>query len=347
MSGAPAPLSGSSRPLTELYDVALLDLDGVVYIGPDPVTGAPQHLERAVAGGMRIGYITNNASRTPDSVAQHLRSFGIPVTGEDVVTSAQAVAELLAKEFPAGSPVLVVGGEGLHDALEEHGMLLVRGSADRPVAVVQGFAPDVSWRMLSEGAYAINAGAKWFASNLDLTIPTQYGRAPGNGALVKAVREAVDVDPVVAGKPAPPLLRTSIERLRAERPLMVGDRLDTDVAGAYAVGIPSLWVGTGVNSPADLVDAPPEQRPTYVGPGLGALTETHPEVDSDGGRYRCRGWETVVENGTVRLSGQGIPYDGLRAVLVAAWAADEQDDERVDASEALTALGFRSGPRKS
>jgi glycerol-1-phosphatase len=326
--------------LTEVYDVALLDLDGVVYVGPDAVPGAPEQLRKAAEAGLRIGYITNNASRTPAAVAEHLRTFGLPARTEDVVTSAQAVARLVASEFPPGSPVLIVGGEGLRDGLAEQGLALVHSSADQPVAVVQGFAPDVDWRMLAEGAFAINAGAKWFASNLDLTLPTPSGRAPGNGALVKAVREAVDVDPVVAGKPAPPLLRTSIERLHAERPLMVGDRLDTDIAGAYAVDIPSLWVATGVDRPSDLVNAPADQRPTYIGPGLSALAEPHPAVTGTGGTYRCGGWEAVLSEGSVRLSGDGDRYDGLRALLTAAWSADHGAGGVVDATESLARLGF-------
>lgn len=320
--------------------MALLDLDGVVYVGQDAVPGAPEQLRKAVDAGLRIGYITNNASRTPDVVAEHLRSFGLNARTEDVVTSAQAVAQLVASEFPPGSPVLIVGGEGLRAGLEEYGLSLVRSSADKPVAVVQGFAPDVDWRMLAEGAFAINAGAKWFASNLDLTLPTASGRAPGNGALVKAVREAVEVDPVVAGKPAPPLLRTSIERLHAERPLMVGDRLDTDIAGAHVVDIPSLWVGTGVNAPADLVNAPPDQRPTYIGSGLSALAEPHPEVSESTGTYRCGGWQASLTDGGVRLSGDGEQYDGLRALLAAAWSAGNNADDAVDASESLARLGF-------
>jgi glycerol-1-phosphatase len=338
-STPPRPLSACEQPLTDAYDVALLDLDGVVYVGPEAVPGAPERLRRAAAAGMRIGYITNNASRTPDAVAEHLRSFGLPARTEDVVTSAQAVSRLVAAEFPPGSPVLVVGGEGLHEGLVEAGLTLVDSADDKPVAVVQGFAPDVSWTRLAEGAHAINAGAKWFASNLDLTLPTARGRAPGNGALVRALREAVDADPVVAGKPEPPLLLTSIERLKADRPLMVGDRLDTDIAGAYNVGIPSLWVATGVNTAADLVTAPVEQRPTYVAPGLDALSEPQPGVESADNAYRCGGWRAAVEGGVVRLTGAGERYDGLRALLAAAWAAADAGDPP-DATEALATAGM-------
>jgi hypothetical protein len=237
------------------------------------------------------------------------------------------VAKLIASDFPTGSPVLVVGGEGLHAALEEYGLRLVRSSDADPVAVVQGFHPDVNWTMLADGAHAINAGARWYASNLDLTIPTAAGKAPGNGALVQAVRVAVAVDPVVAGKPEPPLLETSIERLSAQRPLMVGDRLDSDIEGANAVGIASLWVATGVNDAHDLAVAPRKQRPTYVAANLGALAESQPGVGVAGRKHTCEGWTAEVVDGAVRMTGEGKPYDGLRAILSATWQAMDGSSE--------------------
>jgi glycerol-1-phosphatase len=321
---APAPLSRCDEPLASRYDVALLDLDGVVYVGPDPVPDAPENLRKAAQEGMRIGYITNNASRPASVVAEHLASFGLDVIADDVVTSAQAAAKLIAAEFPEGSPVLVVGGEGLYVALEEYGLTPVRSSDANPVAVVQGFHPDVNWVMLADGAHAINEGARWYATNLDLTIPTAGGKAPGNGTLVQAVRAAVEVDPVVAGKPEPPLLETSIERLEAERPLMIGDRLDSDIAGAHAVGIASLWVATGVNDAHDLAVAPKNQRPTYIAADLGALAETQPGVEVAGSKHSCEGWTAEVVEGVVTMTGEGKPYDGMRAILSATWQAMDE-----------------------
>jgi glycerol 3-phosphatase-2 len=175
--------------------------------------------------------------------------------------------------------------------------------------------------MLADGAHAINGGARWYATNLDLTIPTAGGKAPGNGTLVQAVRAAVEVDPVVAGKPEPPLLETSIERLEAERPLMIGDRLDSDIAGAHAVGIASLWVATGVNDAHDLAVAPKNQRPTYIAAGLGALAEAQPGVEVAGSKHSCEGWTAEVVDGVVTVTGKGKPYDGLRAILSATWQA--------------------------
>jgi HAD superfamily hydrolase (TIGR01450 family) len=321
---APTPLSACDEPLASRYDVALLDLDGVVYVGPDPVPDAPENLRKAAQEGMRIGYITNNASRPASVVAEHLASFGLDVLAGDVVTSAQAAAKLIAAEFPEGSPVLVVGGEGLYSALEEYRLTPVRSSDANPVAVVQGFHPDVNWVMLADGAHAINAGARWYATNLDLTIPTAGGKAPGNGTLVQAVRAAVEVDPVVAGKPEPPLLETSIERLEAERPLMIGDRLDSDIAGAHAVGIASLWVATGVNDAHDLAVAPKNQRPTYISADLGALAEAQPGVEVAGNKHSCEGWTAEVVDGVVTMTGEGKPFDGLRAILSATWQAMDE-----------------------
>ncbi|GAA1616747.1 MULTISPECIES: HAD-IIA family hydrolase [Kribbella] len=341
---APEPLSACDEPLASRYDVALLDLDGVVYVGPDPVPDAPENLRKAAKEGMRIGFITNNASRPAATVAEHLASFGLDVIADDVVTSAQAAAKLVANEFPKGSPVLVVGGEGLFVALEEYGLTPVRSSDGRPVAVVQGFDPDVNWVMLADGAHAINEGAKWFATNMDETIPTAAGKAPGNGTLVQAVRAAVEVDPVVAGKPEPPLLETSIERLEAKRPLMIGDRLDSDIEGAHNVGIASLWVATGVHDAYDLARAPKNQRPTYVAAGLGALAEKQPGVKVEGGRHTCAGWTAEVVNNAVTVKGEGEPYDGLRAILSAVWAAVDAPAEPAKPAKA-TARGRRPRPK--
>ncbi|WP_405060896.1 HAD-IIA family hydrolase [Kribbella sp. NBC_01505] len=342
---APAPLSECDEPLASRYDVALLDLDGVVYVGPDPVPEAPDHLRKAAKEGMRIGYITNNASRPARVVAEHLASFGLDVIADDVVTSAQAAAKLIASEYPKGSPVLVIGGEGLYAALEEYGLTPVRSSDARPVAVVQGFHPDVNWVMLADGAHAINEGAKWFATNLDLTIPTAGGMAPGNGTLVQAVRAAVEVDPVIAGKPAPPLLETSIERLKAKKPLMIGDRLDSDIAGAHAVGIASLWVATGVHDAHDLARAPKNERPTYIAPDLAALAQKQPGVTVDGSKHTCVGWTAEVVNGAVAIKGEGEPYDGLRAILSAVWTATDEPKAPAKTAKSATRSSRRPLPK--
>ncbi len=214
---------------------------------------------------MRLAYVTNNALRTPDAVAAHLTELGIPAQAGDVITSAQAVARLIADQVPQGSRVLVVGGEGLRVALRERGLVPVESADDDPAAVVQGYGgPELPWGRFAEASYAVARGVPWFASNTDLTIPSGRGIAPGNGAAVEVVRIATGAEPQVAGKPLPPMHRETILRTGAERPLVVGDRLDTDIEGAFNGGVDSLLVLTGVTDGAQLLSAPPHHRPTYV-----------------------------------------------------------------------------------
>jgi len=313
---------GCADPLDTAYDVALLDLDGVVYLGGTAIPGAAESLRKAQAAGMRLAYVTNNAFRTPAAIAALLTSFGAPATVQDVVTSAQAAARLLAERLPAGAPVLVVGGNGLRMALRERGLRPVSTAMDRPQAVVQGYSPDVSYSMLAEGGLAVAAGALFFASNGDLTLPGPRGSQPGNGALIQVIATATGVQPVVAGKPEPPLHQESVLRTGAKHPLVVGDRLDTDIEGAHRVGADSLLVLTGVTSPAEAVLAPPSQRPTYLAEDLAGLLEPHPEVKSADGTLRCGGWTVRRTRDQLELSGDGERIDGLRALCAAAWATE-------------------------
>ncbi len=283
-------LRGSADPLDTAYDVALLDLDGVVYLGGTAIPGAAQALRKAGSAGMRLAYVTNNAFRTPSAVAALLTSFGAPATAADVVTSAQAAARLLAERLPAGAPVLVIGGTGLRMAVRERGLRPVSTAAARPQAVVQGYSPDVGYSLLAEGGLAVAAGALFVATNGDLTLPSRRGAQPGNGSLVQVIATATGVQPLVAGKPEPPLHRESVLRTDAKHPLVVGDRLDTDIEGAHRVGADSLLVLTGVTDPAGAVLAPRSQRPTYLAEDLAGLLEPHPEVTSQDGAFGCGGW---------------------------------------------------------
>jgi HAD superfamily hydrolase (TIGR01450 family) len=317
----PPPLTtGSSAPLAQRHDTALLDLDGVVYVGDAAVPGAAEALAAAAQRGMRLAYVTNNASRTPEAVADHLRRLGVPATADDVVTSAQAAAREVAARVPAGGKVLVVGGEGLRAALREHGLSPVETADDAPAAVVQGFSPDVGWALLTEGTLAVATGIPWVASNLDRTIPTARGRAPGNGTLVDVIATATGRRPdVVAGKPQLPLHREAILRSGARDPLVVGDRLDTDIEGANRGGAVSLLVLTGVSGVTELLGAPEARRPTFVALDLRGLLEPHPPVTNVEGGWRCRGWTAHVREGVLALAGKGGADDALRAACVAMW----------------------------
>lgn len=328
--------SGSEQPLDTVYDTALLDLDGVVYAGGDAIAHAVDSLAAARSGGMRLAYVTNNAARTPQTVAEHLGRLGVPADAEDVITSAQAVARLIADQVPAGSKVLAVGGEGLFVALRERGLQPVESADEAPAAAVQGYGPELRWSQLAEMAYAVNAGVPWFASNTDLTIPTARGVAPGNGAAVEAVRIATGREPRVAGKPLPPMHRETVLRTGARRPLVVGDRLDTDIEGANASEVDSLLVLTGITTPAALVAAPPHHRPTYVAADLRGLLAPQPPVGWDGSRAHCGGW---TADSALGLTGSGDPLDGLRALCCAAWTRTDAD-AHLDASKALAHLGL-------
>jgi glycerol 3-phosphatase-2 len=188
-AGPPSP-RGSADPLDHAYDVALLDLDGVVYLGGTAIPGAAEALRKASEAGQRLAYVTNNAFRTPAAVAALLTSLGVPARSQDVVTSAQAAARLLAERLPAGAPVLVVGGSGLRMALRERGLRPVSTAADKPQAVVQGYGPGIDYALLAEGGLAVSAGALFVASNGDLTIPSRRGRQPGNGSLIQVIATA-------------------------------------------------------------------------------------------------------------------------------------------------------------
>lgn len=324
-----APTLRASEPPAGRYDVALLDLDGVVYVGLHAVAHAAAALSGAEELGMRRAYVTNNAARTPETVAAHLRELGIPAQSAEVITSAQAAARVVAGLVPPGAAVLVVGGAGLDAALGEYGLRPVRSLDDDPAAVVQGFSPDVGWALLTEGALGVTRGLPWVASNLDLTVPTPRGRAPGNGALVGVIRATTGAEPLVAGKPELPLHEEATRRSGARIPLVVGDRLDTDIEGAVRAGTDSLLVFTGVTGIPELLRAEAHERPTYLGLDLRALLEPHPDVAPAPRGWVCEGWCIAVRDGSAEVISSGAdPLDGLRALAAAAWSARDCDESK-------------------
>mgnify|MGYP001335313835 FL=1 len=316
-------LLSCDRPLAGAYDLALVDLDGVAYKGPEPIPHASASLVAARDAGMDLVFVTNNASREPESVAEQLTGLGIPTASADVMTAAQAAAALLAERLAPGAAVLVVGGAGLVTAVLAAGLRVVTSADDAPEAVVQGFAPQVGWAQLAEAAYAVQRGAWFVASNLDLTLPNERGMAPGNGALVGVVRTATGVVPVSAGKPEPTLFQLAVARRGARRPLVVGDRLDTDLAGARAAGYPGLHVLTGVSSARDAVLAVPVERPSYLGTDLRALLEAHAAPVPDDGWWTCGGHAARVLDGRLELDDRAgtTSIDRARVACAAAWAA--------------------------
>jgi glycerol-1-phosphatase len=256
-------------------------------------------------------------------VADLLTSMAVPAAPEDVVTSAQAAARLLAEKLPVGAKVLVIGGTGLRLALRERGLVPVSTAAAKPQAVVQGYAPSISYSAIAEGGLAVADGALFVATNADSTLPGPYGVQPGNGSLVQVIAHATGAEPLVAGKPEPPLHHESVIRTGARHPLVVGDRLDTDIEGAHRVGADSLLVLTGVTRPLGLVTAAPHQRPTYVAADLAALLTSYlaPERREQG--YQCAGWTASRDGQRLSLTGDGDPIAGLRALCAAAWSSPE------------------------
>jgi glycerol-1-phosphatase len=312
-------LKASEGPLSGAYDVAVLDLDGVVYVGKNAVPGAPAALAAANRAGMHLAFVTNNAARTPEQVAAQLSGLGVVADPHDVVTSAQAAARLVRELVPAGSRVFVIGGDGLCAALEERGFVPTAEPGDDVAAVVQGYGPQMPWSQVIKGAILVRSGLPWVASNTDLTMPTDAGIGPGNGTLVRLVADFAGREPQVAGKPEAALFEETIDRVGGSRPLVIGDRLDTDIEGATNLGWDSLLVLTGVTGLAELAGAPPQLRPTYLGPGLETLAESHGVPMAGGDRYELGGWRGAVDAGALLVEGSGTPGDWWRVAAVTAW----------------------------
>lgn len=307
--------------LIESFDAVLSDLDGVVYAGPHAIPGAVESLKKLETVGVGLGYVTNNASRTPAQVAAHLRELGAPAEDHQVVSSSQAAGELLASMLPAGAHVLITGSAALAHEIELVGLKPVHSAAESPVAVVQGFNPEIGWKELAEASYVVAGGAQWFATNTDMSIPQARGMAPGNGTLVAAVAAATGKYPLVAGKPEAPLFHAAAKRLMADRPLVVGDRLDTDILGGNRAGYATAAVLTGVDTRQTILAARTDERPTYLLTDLTELYEPYPEVTNDSGTFRCGAASATAGDGKVTVLGSEDDLDAWRAACAAWWAA--------------------------
>lgn len=268
----------------------LCDLDGVVYRGEVACPGAIVALLAAQAAGVRVLFMTNNASRTPEEVAAQITGLGLPTDPSQVFTASQVAARVLADRRASGElvlgktqVVLALGGEGVGAALTDVGLPwrsptqlrtgVAAGSGETVGVVVQGYGQDVGVRDLSEAAYALAAGASWIATNDDATLPTPRGLAVGNGSLVAAVARATDKAPEVVGKPYSPAYEQAIAALGLpiQDCLMIGDRLDTDIAGAAAIGLTSALVLTGVSTREEAQAQPEQTRPDHIAATIGDL----------------------------------------------------------------------------
>jgi HAD superfamily hydrolase (TIGR01450 family) len=322
------PSKSRATPLND-RDALLLDLDGVVYAGPRAIPHAVDSISRA-AEHARVGYITNNASRTDEQVAEHLRELGLQVAAADVVTSPQAAVRVLATLVPPGARILVVGGDGIVEELARAGFEVTRSADDNPAAVIQGFAPHVGWEHLAEASFALHTGIPWVATNTDWTIPVARGIAPGNGTLVSAVHLAVGRLPVFAGKPEAAIFEVATERFAARNPLVVGDRLDTDIMGGKRAGLATALVLTGIDRAKQVLAAPATMQPDYILGDLRELFMPYPDVtstvDADGVRTVEVGQAVVrMKKHVVRVARAGSDeLNLLRAAATAIYASGLQ-----------------------
>lgn len=263
--------------LVDGYDVILLDLDGVLFRGGRPIEGAGATVERLRSLGKAVAFVTNNASRTPAQVVAQLASVGVVARPEEIETSARTAAGVLAAR--GIRRVFAIGQDGILDALADVGISAVALDG-RPEVVVVGLDRAITYAKLRDAGLAVQRGAPLVATNGDTTFPAEDGLWPGAGALLAAIVATTGATPEVLGKPSPAIFRSALARAGGGRPLVVGDRLDTDIAGALALGWESLLVRTGVHGPADLTEDGP--RPTFVADDVRALCDERVVVERIG-----------------------------------------------------------------
>lgn len=331
-------LKSTNQPLSEAYKLALLDLDGVVYRGKNPVDHAAQNIHKAEGLGMLVEYTTNNSSRLQSVVADQLKGFGLDVEPWQVITSSVVAARMVAREVPQGAKVFVLGAQHLRDEVAGQGLQVVDRAEDHPVAAIQGWYPDMSWNEMAQIAYAVEHGATYFVTNRDLTIPRELGIAPGCGSMIMAVINATGVEPVAsAGKPESAMYDEA--RLLAAHDggdpmakhlcLAIGDRLDTDIEAGNRGGYDSLAVLTGVTNPDELMHAPAYLRPTFITKDLRGLNEPAPAVEHTQDAWICRNAQARLVDGELQVS-DTASMDGLRAACCAMWEAADNGFELDD-----------------
>ena len=349
-------LKGTDDAPAKIYRLALLDLDGVVYRGADPVEHAAEGIDRAQTLGMRMAYTTNNASRFPHVVADQLRGFGLTLDDGQIITSAVVAARMLRRHLQEGARVLVIGSDHLRDQIRINGMVPVDKAADQPEAVIQAWYPELSWQDLAQAAFAIEGGARYFTTNKDQTLPREGGMAPGNGAMLQAVILATGKQPEdSAGKPESAMYDEARQLLAGDqkkildidRCLPVGDRLDTDIEAANRGGYDSMLVLTGVARTPAILTAPAKWRPTYLAEDLRGLATPQPQPGKEADQtWRCGDQTAKVDDDghvTLRaLEGGGDPLSDLDAVRACACALWEYQDHGGD-MDALNLPAFVVG----
>ncbi len=239
----------------------IIDMDGVLWRGDEAMSGLRAFFAFLEERGVSFILATNNSTRTPEQYVDKLASFGVDVPTERILTSALVSASYLAGVAPAGSRVYAIGEEGIQQALMERGFIL---DDERAAYVVVGWDRDVSWKKLATASLLIHEGAGFLGTNPDVTFPTEQGPLPGNGAVLAALEASTGVPPTVTGKPQPQMYEEGLRRMgaTAETTAMIGDRLDTDIAGAARAGLTTVLVLTGIAGADDLAASP--LRPDLV-----------------------------------------------------------------------------------
>lgn len=323
--------------LVDSYDAVMFDLDGVVYLGQEPVPGAAEGIAGLRARGVPLSFVTNNAARAPEAVVEHLRELDIPCDPHEVTTAGQAGVRMLTQQLAAGSTVLVCGSPALAAQVQEAGFSVTDTADDQPDAVIQGYYPQLSWPVLTEAALAVQRGARWFATNVDPTRPTDRGLEPGAGAQIAVIRTVVGGDPLAAGKPDRPLMDAAMARLGASRPIFVGDRLDTDVAGGVNAGIATMLVFSGVHRAAALFDAEASSRPDHIGRDLRDLMGPARTAVREDDTVACGAARVRLDGHTVHVEAPGEDLDLVWATARLVWDVRDAGGE-ADPSPVLALL---------
>jgi 4-nitrophenyl phosphatase len=250
----------------------IIDMDGVVWKSDSPIGDLASTFNRIRERGLKFVFATNNSTKSSEQYVERLAQFGVEVEPWQVITSSQAAAHAVAQKFPRGTKVFMIGEDGVRMALEEKGFEIVSvENATQAQAVVMGIDRGINFEKAAEATLLVRSGVPFYATNTDKTFPTPRGEIPGAGAWISIITTATDVQPIIAGKPFPFLMDLSLEKLgvRNKEALVVGDRLETDIAAGQAVGCPTALVLSGVSTKEQAQEWTP--APDYISDSLASL----------------------------------------------------------------------------